>query len=112
MAVPGYISAHVKIRMARTFSRRSNITTDTNVTLMVADSSSSTSASILSTAAPDPLRPTEHVTGIRLHGRNYEQWFDSDNRNERYNYLYSERELSVWKDRILNVAEKVRQSIT
>src|SRR5208282_6541559 len=37
------------------------------------------------------LRPTEHVTAaigyVRLHGRNYEQWFDSDNRNDRYNYL-------------------------
>jgi uncharacterized protein YecE (DUF72 family) len=76
------------------------------------------------------LAPTEHVTGaigyIRLHGRNYEQWFadrslddqgsadqasDSDNRrpatvNDRYNYLYSARELAGWKDRIINVAEK------
>src|SRR6202163_2851602 len=38
------------------------------------------------------LGPTEHVTSgvgyVRLHGRNYEQWFDSDNRNDRYNYLY------------------------
>ncbi|MGA9391052.1 MAG: DUF72 domain-containing protein [Candidatus Sulfotelmatobacter sp.] len=54
------------------------------------------------------LAPTEHVTGsigyIRLHGRNYEQWFDSDNRNDRYNYLYSEGELANWKDRIERVA--------
>ncbi|MGC1370528.1 MAG: DUF72 domain-containing protein, partial [Candidatus Sulfotelmatobacter sp.] len=73
------------------------------------------------------LAPTEHVTSaigyIRLHGRNYEHWFadqssadqgsDSDNRkpatvNDRYNYLYSERELSAWKDRILNIAEKAQ----
>ncbi len=58
------------------------------------------------------LLPTEHVTGaigyIRLHGRNYEQWFDSDNRNDRYNYLYSGRELAGWKDRIVNVAEKAQ----
>ena len=68
------------------------------------------------------LRPTEHVTSpigyIRLHGRNYEHWFadqasDSDNRrpatvNDRYNYLYSERELADWKDRIINVAEKAQ----
>jgi uncharacterized protein YecE (DUF72 family) len=56
------------------------------------------------------LAPTEHVTAqiayIRLHGRNYDQWFDSDNRNDRYNYLYSERELEGWKNRIENVAEK------
>jgi uncharacterized protein YecE (DUF72 family) len=58
------------------------------------------------------LAPTEHVTGtvgyIRLHGRNYEQWFDSDNRNDRYNYLYGAQELAGWKERIQNVAEKAQ----
>ena len=56
------------------------------------------------------LAPTEHVTApiayVRLHGRNYSEWFDSDNRNDRYNYLYNERELSGWKERIENVAAK------
>jgi uncharacterized protein YecE (DUF72 family) len=58
------------------------------------------------------LAPTEHVTGtiayVRLHGRNYEQWFDSDNRNDRYNYLYNERELAGWKERIENVAQRAQ----
>jgi uncharacterized protein YecE (DUF72 family) len=63
------------------------------------------------------LAPTEHVTGaigyVRLHGRNYEHWFadqgsDSDNRNDRYNYLYNEKELSGWKERIMNVAERAQ----
>ena len=58
------------------------------------------------------LAPTEHVTApiayVRLHGRNYEQWFDSDNRNDRYNYLYKQPELERWKDRIENVAEKAQ----
>jgi len=63
------------------------------------------------------LAPTEHVTGaigyIRLHGRNYEHWFADqgsgyDNRNDRYNYLYNERELAGWKERIINVAEKAQ----
>ncbi len=68
------------------------------------------------------LAPTEHVTApiayVRLHGRNYEHWFvdqgsvdqgsDSDNRNDRYNYLYSERELAGWKERIEHVAEKAQ----
>ena len=58
------------------------------------------------------LKPTEHVTGaigyVRLHGRNYEQWFDSDNRNDRYNYLYNAGELSGWKERIENVAERAQ----
>jgi uncharacterized protein YecE (DUF72 family) len=56
--------------------------------------------------------PTEHVTGaigyIRLHGRNYEQWFDSDNRNDRYNYLYSSQELTGWKNKIQNIAEQAQ----
>jgi uncharacterized protein YecE (DUF72 family) len=56
------------------------------------------------------LAPTEHVTSaigyVRLHGRNYEQWFDSDNRNDRYNYLYNQRELAGWKQRIESVAER------
>ena len=56
------------------------------------------------------LAPTEHVTAsiayVRLHGRNYQEWFDSDNRNDRYNYLYNETELAGWKERIENVAAK------
>ena len=64
------------------------------------------------------LAPTEHVTAplayVRLHGRNYDQWFDSDNRdrngsvNDRYNYLYNAKELAGWKARIQNVAEKAQ----
>jgi uncharacterized protein YecE (DUF72 family) len=56
------------------------------------------------------LAPTEHVTAplayVRLHGRNYQQWFDSDNRNDRYNYLYKENELEDWKEKIRNLAAK------
>jgi uncharacterized protein YecE (DUF72 family) len=58
------------------------------------------------------LAPTEHVTSaigyVRLHGRNYEQWFDSDNRNDRYNYLYTEHELEGWKERIESIAERAQ----
>ena len=55
---------------------------------------------------------------MRLHGRNYEHWFadrdsadrgsDSDNRNDRYNYLYNERELAGWKERIVSIAERAQ----
>jgi len=58
------------------------------------------------------LAPTEHVTApiayVRLHGRNYREWFDSDNRDDRYNYLYKASELEGWKERIENVAEKAQ----
>lgn len=56
------------------------------------------------------LEPTEHVTSpvgyVRLHGRNYDQWFDADNRDDRYNYLYSEAELAGWKDKIARIAQR------
>jgi uncharacterized protein YecE (DUF72 family) len=56
------------------------------------------------------LEPTEHVTSavgyVRLHGRNYDQWFESDKRDDRYNYLYSEAELAGWKDKIERIANK------
>jgi uncharacterized protein YecE (DUF72 family) len=58
------------------------------------------------------LGPTEHVTSpvayVRLHGRNYDQWFEGDNRDDRYNYLYSETELSGWKDKIERIAQRAK----
>ena len=60
------------------------------------------------------ITPTEHVTApvgyVRLHGRNYEQWFDSDSRNDRYNYLYTDPELRSWKTRIDAIAEKAEKT--
>ena len=51
------------------------------------------------------LPPTSHVTAplayYRFHGRNAPKWFGPDTSNEeRYNYLYSEAELSPWVNRI------------
>jgi uncharacterized protein YecE (DUF72 family) len=44
---------------------------------------------------------------VRLHGRNYEHWFSSEERpEERYNYLYSMEELEPWAERIRNIAER------
>jgi uncharacterized protein YecE (DUF72 family) len=56
------------------------------------------------------LEPTEHVTSpvayVRLHGRNYDQWFQAETGADRYNYLYSETELAGWKDKIGRIANK------
>jgi uncharacterized protein YecE (DUF72 family) len=56
------------------------------------------------------LEPTEHVTSrlgyIRLHGRNYDQWFEAEKPHDRYNYLYTEAEMSGWKDKIERIAHK------
>ncbi len=60
------------------------------------------------------LGPTEHVTSgvgyVRLHGRNYEQWFDSDNRNDRYNYLYKPAELAKWKEKVEAISERAEST--
>jgi len=55
------------------------------------------------------IAPGAHATApvgyVRLHGRNYEHWFTSDEHpEERYNYLYSQAELEPWAARILNIA--------
>lgn len=55
------------------------------------------------------LAPTEHVTAaigyVRLHGRNYDQWFEAERGEDRYNYLYSEAELVGWKAKIETIAQ-------
>src|ERR1700690_1592397 len=56
------------------------------------------------------LVATEHVTSpvgyVRLHGRNYDQWFDADTGADRSHYLYSEAELTGWKEKIERIAHK------
>src|SRR2546428_638081 len=53
---------------------------------------------------------TSPVGYVRLHGRNYEQWFTSKERSpnggERYNYLYSLDELEPWAERIRSIARR------
>jgi uncharacterized protein YecE (DUF72 family) len=54
------------------------------------------------------LKPDERATSpvgyIRLHGRNYSEWFrerqDGEMSEQRYNYLYTEEELEPWLERI------------
>ena len=50
------------------------------------------------------VKPADTATGpigyARLHGRNYEKWFSHQESWERYNYLYSKKELAPWVDRI------------
>jgi uncharacterized protein YecE (DUF72 family) len=58
------------------------------------------------------LEPTTHVTSgvgyVRLHGRNYDQWFEAEKCADRYNYLYKENELAGWKERIESIAAKAK----
>jgi uncharacterized protein YecE (DUF72 family) len=58
------------------------------------------------------VHPSEHATSpigyVRLHGRNYEQWFAAEKPHDRYNYLYKPEELERWKPRLEKVAEKAK----
>jgi uncharacterized protein YecE (DUF72 family) len=60
------------------------------------------------------LRGTQHVTApvgyVRLHGRNYKEWFQADNRNDRYNYLYKTKELEDWKEKIAHIANQTNKT--
>jgi uncharacterized protein YecE (DUF72 family) len=56
----------------------------------------------------DSVKPAATTTGpvayVRLHGRNYEKWFAHEESWERYNYLYSKKELEPWVERIGEMA--------
>ncbi len=56
------------------------------------------------------IEATEHVTSpvayVRLHGRNYDQWFEAEQPHDRYNYLYNAGEVAGWKDKIQRMAKK------
>ena len=61
------------------------------------------------------IKPAAEVTSpigyIRLHGRNYQNWFrEQADVVERYDYLYSRDELEPWVERIKEVAEKAKQT--
>ena len=51
-------------------------------------------------------RATAPVGYVRIHGRNYQQWFRKDAGVEaRYDYLYSPSELEPWANRAKQIAE-------
>jgi uncharacterized protein YecE (DUF72 family) len=61
------------------------------------------------------IKPGAEVTSgvgyVRLHGRNYENWFRDDaESHERYDYLYAKDELDDWLRRIHEVAERARDT--
>jgi uncharacterized protein YecE (DUF72 family) len=61
---------------------------------------------LLGKAVTPSAQVTSPIGYVRLHGRNYEQWFDSDSRNDRYNYLYTRPELEKWRNRIEIISTK------
>jgi uncharacterized protein YecE (DUF72 family) len=60
---------------------------------------------------PDARVTRNGVGYVRLHGRNYENWFrEQAETHERYDYLYTEAELKAWLDRIHEVAKQARDT--
>jgi len=54
---------------------------------------------------PPSARATSSVGYIRVHGRNYKDWFrKTAGRDERYDYLYSAAELQPWAERSKSLA--------
>jgi uncharacterized protein YecE (DUF72 family) len=48
---------------------------------------------------------------VRLHGRNYENWFNENTRpSDRYDYLYAREELEPWVARIKAVSRQVPET--
>ena len=52
-----------------------------------------------------PWRSVGSFNYVRLHGRNYERWHEHEEAYERYDYLYSEAELSEIKEKIMRIYE-------
>ena len=52
---------------------------------------------------PVALATTREFAYIRFHGRNAEKWYNHGRPEERYDYLYSEEELSEWGEKIRKI---------
>lgn len=59
----------------------------------------------------DSIEPSARATAkigyVRVHGRNYQDWFrEQSGRDERYDYLYTAEELAPWVERTEQIAEQ------
>lgn len=66
---------------------------------------------VFSRSIKPSARATSRVGYVRLHGRNYENWF-SENASpaHRYDYLYSPEELEPWVDNIREVSKNAQET--
>lgn len=56
---------------------------------------------------PSSKNTNPQLSYVRLHGRNYSNWFkESAGRDERYNYLYTKEELEEWITKIKELGKK------
>lgn len=56
---------------------------------------------------PSSISTNPEFSYVRLHGRNYKNWFKQEaGRDERYNYLYTKEELEDWIKRIKDLGNQ------
>ncbi|MBN1223855.1 MAG: DUF72 domain-containing protein [Candidatus Aminicenantes bacterium] len=56
---------------------------------------------------PSSIATNPEFAYVRLHGRNYRNWFKQDaGRDARYDYLYTKNELEEWVERIKQLGKK------
>ena len=56
---------------------------------------------------PSSVSTNPQFSYVRLHGRNYKNWFKKDaGRDERYNYLYTKEEIEEWIKRIKDLGRQ------
>jgi uncharacterized protein YecE (DUF72 family) len=65
---------------------------------------------IIGRSLPATAEAVGPVGYVRLHGRNYNQWFAHSEPHERYNYLYTMKELEPWAERVGRVAERAQST--
>ena len=59
---------------------------------------------------PSALSTNPEYSYVRLHGRNYKNWFkENAGRDERYNYLYTKEELQEWVEKIKELGKKSKK---
>ena len=59
---------------------------------------------------PSALSTNPEYSYVRLHGRNYKNWFkENAGRDERYNYLYTKEELQDWVEKIKELGKKSKK---
>lgn len=62
------------------------------------------------TLVPPIVRATSRIGYIRFHGRNYKKWWHHKETHERYDYLYTEKELKDWVPDILKLTQRTEKT--
>jgi uncharacterized protein YecE (DUF72 family) len=53
---------------------------------------------------------TSHISYVRFHGRKADAWYGAEEAWQRYDYLYSEKELDEWVPRLLDIGRRSRKT--